>query len=446
MPDVSLPWDQGELVVSLPQHWQCQQVATTSLPAAPPDWREPLAMALTQPIAGPPLSRALAACANGRIALIVEDLTRHSPLPEILAVVMREVRHAGIADEQVEIVLAVGMHPPLTPAEAGAKLGPAVEGIRRRSNPWHDPKAYVSVGRVGNLAIQIDRGVAEADLRIIVSSVSPHLQAGFGGGYKMLLPGCAARETIRGLHRMGLGRTDRQLVGTTAEQNPMRAAIDAAGKRLDAAGGRSFAVQYILDNDNLPTFVAAGEVAPVQQMLAKRCAAACGIVMGQPADVLVTNAFPRDLDLWQSFKSIVNTRWAVRPNGVIVCLSRCPAGLNEMQPVPWPLSPDWTRRLIRMLGAEALSSLLTRLVPSLAGDAAFFVRLAARTLHRNPLYLVSPALAEADVHFPGIELFANAAEAFAAAQELLGDGPQRVTVFPAGGVTYPVIEPLTGGV
>ncbi len=442
MPNLSLPFGKGTLEISLPEEWKLQQVATADLRSSGKDWPERVATALNKPCAGEPLGKLLSARKNGRIVIVVEDLTRHSPLPEILELVMRETKHAGIDDDQIEIFLATGMHPPMTKEEAASKLGRFVD-FNWRCNPWHDEHAYKHLGYIGRLPVEIDRGVATAELRIVISSVSPHLQAGFGGGYKMFFPGCASMKTIRGLHRLGLGRKARQLVGTDSKANPMRAAIDEAGKLVDANGGRTFAIQYILDDFNLPTTIATGEMLPAQQMLAKQCSVMCGVMCSAPADILIANAYPRDTDLWQSFKCIPNTLWAARPNGVIIALACCSDGLGGMNvPRKWPVSPKWTRRILRLLGGEALFSLLMRLMPHLAGDAAFFVRLAIQTLYRNHVVLVSPALAEAGAKFPGIHLLGSFEDAVAVTQKILGEGPHRVTVFPSGGITYPV---LTGG-
>ena len=441
MPQLSVPWGHGEMDISLPDHWTVEQVASPSLKPAPANWAGRLAVALSQPTGGEPLGRILAARPHGRVVLVVEDVTRHSPVPEILEVIMREIRHARIRDDQIEVVFAGGMHPPMQADQARRKLGASMAGIRWRSNPWHDRGAYEYLGRVGKVPVWVDRGVARADVRILIGSVSPHLQAGFGGGYKLYVPGCAHLETIRVLHRLGLGRRARQLVGLEAARNPMRTAIDAAGLRIDAAGGRSFAVQFLLDEQDRPTSLAAGEVLPVHRMLVKQCSVACGVVTPGSADVLITNAHPRDFDLWQCFKCIPNTLWAARPDGVVICLARCEAGLYGMSVPPWPLSPSWTRRLFRLLGPEALSSLLTRLVPSLAGDAAFFVRLAAQTLCRNPILMVSPALHASGGSFPGLEVLASVEEAVVAADRRLSKGSRRVVVFPAGGVTFPIAAP-----
>jgi hypothetical protein len=291
---------------------------------------------------------------------------------------------------------------------------------------------------VNGVDLAIDRGVAQADLRIIVSSVSPHLQAGFGGGYKMFFPGCASLETIRSLHRLGLGRSVRQLVGMDVMKNAMRSTIDAGGAMLDEAFGKTFSVQYLLDDQEMPSAMATGEVLPAHRMLAKQAAVACGVIVPSLADVLITNAYPRDFDLWQSFKGIANTLWAARPGGVVICMTRCPGGFNGVRSIPWPMNPKYTRTMLRLVGANNLASMVMRLSPRLGGDAGFFIRIATAMLHRNPIFMVSAELAGMGATFPGIRIFAELSHAVAATQDLLGQGRQRVIAFPSGGITYPI--------
>jgi len=441
MPEIQLPWGPRHITVTLPDNWQIQQTALPSVPAAPDDWQDRLALALNRPIDGPPLAELLRRARDGNIVIVVEDAARHSPVAEILKILLREIRHAGIENSQLQILLATGMHHRMTPAQVFNKLGPAAAGIRWRSNPWHDPGKYASIGRVGKVEVCLDRQLVQADLRIVISAVAPHLQAGFGGGYKMYLPGCASLDTIRSLHRVGIG-TSRpvQLVGMNPQANPMRRVIDAAGQMLDKAGGTTFAVQYLLDERDRPAAVATGDMLSAHRMMAKRCAVACGILVTSPADVLITNAHPLDFDLWQSFKCIPNTLWAVRRGGVIICLSRCAHGTAGM-PIPaLPLSGRWARRLVNLIGPDSLTSLMSRFVPKLAADAVFFVRLALRTIHRNPVLFVSPVLHERNIRFPGLDIFRSAQEAVDAAMNLLGSGRQRVIVFPSGGTSFPILS------
>ncbi|OPX24822.1 MAG: hypothetical protein B1H04_01360 [Planctomycetales bacterium 4484_123] len=445
MPTVTVPWGQETFSLELPRDWTVQQTAQPQAPPASEDWPDVLARALNRPEGTPPLEELLAERRHGRVAIIVEDLTRHSPLESILRVVLRELAHARIGPENVELVFATGMHPPMSADQAASKVGRELAtSFPWRCNPWRDRDAHAYLGEVrdgaGSVEVWVDRGVASADLRILIGSVSPHLQAGFGGGYKLLVPGCAHLQTIRQLHLSGVPRRAIQQVGQPPGANRMRRLIDAAGSAVDARAGVSFGIQYLLDASDRPAAIAAGDVAACHRMLVKKCAAAYGVLIDAPADVVIANAHPRDHDLWQSFKAIAHACWALRDNGVLICLARCPGQAN-MPTRSLPLPPLWVRRGIRLLGADTLASLLTRLVPALAGDAAFFVRLALRILQRHTVLMVSPALVQGGVKLAGLPLYSDPADAVAVADKLLPPGPKRVTVFPAGGVTYPIRRP-----
>jgi nickel-dependent lactate racemase len=440
MADVTVPWGSEELTFSLPESWSRLDLAGPQLRPAPEDWPVQFARAMHQPISGPSLADRLAKVRKGRVCVVVEDLTRHSPLEKILELLWKEIRHAGIDNSQVEIVVGAGMHPPCDPAEMQAKLGPAVEGVAWRWNPWDDIRQYLRVGRHGHLNVHIDRGVCEADLRILITSVSPHLQAGFGGGYKMLFPGCAEISSIRRLHRTGIRRgRSKQLVGMDPDRNPMRQVIDAAGRMVDAHHGETFTVQYLLDADDQPTYIAAGEPMQTHRLLTKQCALACGILQNQRADVVITNAHPRDHDLWQCFKCIPNTCWGAREGGAVICLARCPAGLNEMEQMSWPFSPRATRRIVRWIGPDNLCSLVDPIVRKLAGDSQWFIRMATQILHRGPIYMVSPILTEQGVTFPGMTVCATVEEAIDDVRRHLEKDSAQVAVYPSGGISYPVL-------
>lgn len=443
MPEIAVPWAQQELLITLPDDWKLQQVAAPQLRAADSNWPDRLATALGQPESSPPLSSLLSEKPNPRITLIVEDITHHSPLPEILDVVLREIRHARVDDENVQVVFASGLLPPVTKRQAEEKLGQWADKLRWSSNPWDTPKKYVDVGTSNKIKYLIDRKVADADVRIIISAVTPHIQAGFGGGLKMIVPGCSHLDTIASIHKLAIGRAPQQLLGVQADKNRMRQGIDALAPLLDAHHGKTFAVQYMLDQESLPIHITAGDPIVTQQMLAKQCSVSCGIITHPPlADVLITNAYPRDHNLWQTFKAIANTRGAVRPNGVIICLSRCQTGLEDMNLLRWPVNPTWTRRIIRWIGAENIYSYLTRLVPRLAGNTAFFLYLGLQVLQRNPLYIVSETLhGLLPKKLPGIDVFATVDDALTAVRKQLGNRPQRVSVFPDGATTFPVPTP-----
>ena len=143
---------------------------------------------------------------------------------------------AGISHEDVTISVGVGRHHAVDAEAMRQRLGDSIAASYRcYSPPVDDLSAYVDLGSTPQgVPVRIFRPVAEADLRILIGSVLPHLQAGFGGGYKLIFPGTSHRTTLGALHRQGLeGKSDPAgLLGSAAAGNPMRQAIHDAAERL----------------------------------------------------------------------------------------------------------------------------------------------------------------------------------------------------------------------
>ena len=108
--------------------------------------------------------------------------------------------------EDVTISVGVGRHHAVDAEAMRQRLGDSIAaGYRCYSPPVDDLSAYVDLGSTPQgVPVRIFRPVAEADLRILIGSVLPHLQAGFGGGYKLIFPGTSHRTTLGALHRQGL--------------------------------------------------------------------------------------------------------------------------------------------------------------------------------------------------------------------------------------------------
>ena len=111
-----------------------------------------------------------------------------------------------------------------------------------------------------------------------------------------------------------------------------------------------------------------------------------------------------------------------------------------MKTVRWPMSPYWTRQLVKFIGPSNITALVDRLVANVAGDSQWFIRLATQILQRNHLLMVSPTLVEQGVKFPGIAMFYSVDDALKHAKKLLGRKPQRLAVYTAGGSSYPVLR------
>ena len=174
----------------------------------------------------------------------------------------------GSPAEDVTISVGVGRHHAVEPEAMRRRVGDAIAaGYRCFSPPVDDLSAYADLGQTPQgMPVRVFRPVAEADLRILVGSVLPHLQAGFGGGYKLIFPGTSHRSTLGALHRQGLGgRSDAAgLLGGDAAENPMRQAIHAAAERL----GPCWSISHLVGGPGQVFRVVAGHPERVQDLLA----------------------------------------------------------------------------------------------------------------------------------------------------------------------------------
>ncbi len=198
------------------------------------DYPATLEAALGSPVDSPRLEDQLT---PGRsVAIVVDDPSRWTPVREALPIVLARLHAAGVRAKDVTISVGVGRHHAVDDQAMRRRVGDDVAaGYRCFSPPVDDLSAYVELGTVEpGIPVRVFRPVAQADLRILIGSVLPHLQAGFGGGYKLIFPGTSHRSTLGALHRQGLvGRSDATgLLGGDAAENPMRRTIHAAAGLL----------------------------------------------------------------------------------------------------------------------------------------------------------------------------------------------------------------------
>ena len=164
--------------------------------------------------------------------------------------------------------------------------------------------------------MRVFRPVAEADLRILIGSVLPHLQAGFGGGYKLIFPGTSHRTTLGALHRQGLGRRRRRRPAARRRrgENPMRQAIHQAAGLL----GPCFSISHLLGGPGQVFRCLPAAPRPVQDRLAAEARRRFQAPAAAPADLVVAGNHPWPGDPMQSFKVLLQHRAACRPGGVLV--------------------------------------------------------------------------------------------------------------------------------
>ncbi|GAH28599.1 unnamed protein product [marine sediment metagenome] len=200
-------------------------------PAMKPD---EIKASISNPIGIPPIRE----LAKGKkeVVIIFDDMTRVTRVAKIMPFVLEELAAAGIPDNRIRFIVALGCHGALDRLDFVKKLGEEV--VARFPVYNHNPFAnctYVGTTSTYKTKVYVNEEVMGCDLKIAIGSVVPHGGAGFGGGGKIILPGVVSFETIEWNHRMA-GKTavehrDNPIIGMGIfDNNPMHYDIDEAAK------------------------------------------------------------------------------------------------------------------------------------------------------------------------------------------------------------------------
>jgi nickel-dependent lactate racemase len=139
---------------------------------------------------------------NSKVAIVVDDHTRPTPVKSILEPLLQVLLHHGVKRENIKVLIALGTHILENKAFLRNKLGNLMDGEPEILFPdCRDCSQLVHVGdSSGNIPIYVNKFFASADVKISVSGVYPHDEAGFSGGAKILI-GVLGLETISKFHR-----------------------------------------------------------------------------------------------------------------------------------------------------------------------------------------------------------------------------------------------------
>ena len=198
---VSIPthaWFGDEtLELKFPENWEiheCRMEGHGAKAIGP----EQIRQSIENPIGAPPLSSL--AKGKERVVIIFDDLTRPTPVADIVPSVLDSLFEAGIKPEQIRFISALGTHRAMTRKELAGKLGDDIVV----NYPVYNHNAYEHLVDMGKSAkgtpILVNREFVSCDLRIGIGCILPHVDAGFSGGLKIVLPGVTGIETINYNH------------------------------------------------------------------------------------------------------------------------------------------------------------------------------------------------------------------------------------------------------
>jgi lactate racemase len=283
---------------------------------------EVLVDALAHPIGSPSLARLLEG--KKRVLIVSDDHHRPTPVRRMIPPVLDEIRKAGIAPDQVEFIIGLGTHRPMTVPEMRAKLGgEIVDGFRVSNHGWTDKAGLAFCGTVPpGIEVWVNRRMREFDVVLGLGSIMPIDVCGFTGGGKIIVPGLCGEKTNSDMHWVRTGIAPELVIGR--RENPIREAIDQAA----VAGGLTAVLNVILDSGCRIRKAVFGHPIDAHRIGARFSLKAHSAAIPEPADIVIADSYPFDIEFWQANKALGHASLAVRDGGVIILVSPCSEGLS----------------------------------------------------------------------------------------------------------------------
>jgi len=166
------------------------------------------------------------------VAILFDDMSRATPSAMLIPYVLKELTAAGIAEDNIRFIAALGAHGAMNGVDFRKKLGDEVMGrfLVYNHNPYENctPLGITKLGT----PVAINSEFMACDLKIGIGSIVPH-PFGFGGGSKIILPGIASIETIDANHyrlgfasSVGIGKYEGNIWRQDVEEAASMAGLD----------------------------------------------------------------------------------------------------------------------------------------------------------------------------------------------------------------------------
>jgi len=289
---------------------------------------EEIRRGLRNPIGSPLFSEMVKP--EDRVVILGDDITRPTPQDMIIPVLLNELNAAGVPDENIEVIIALGTHRSMNEKEIKAKYGDEVVGrVPVINHDYKDLKNLVDMGETeSGIPVSVNKKVHDADFVIGVGNIVPHCYAGWGGGGKIIQPGVCGEETTAMTHIMaGKVRPVSKLIGGL--NHKVKQEIDAVALKA----GLNLIVNTVLNQEDKIAHVVVGDpVKAFREGVKTAENIYCPAVPGR-ADIVIASSYPADIDFWQAAKPLDYASVAVKKGGTIILVTPCPDRISPMHPI-----------------------------------------------------------------------------------------------------------------
>jgi nickel-dependent lactate racemase len=426
--EVVLAYGRDGLIIDLPDDASVRLIEPRRVPGLPDEQAE-ISLALRHPIASPALQDLVGP--SDKVAIVFSDLTRPMPNRRVLPTLLDELASAGVPDDQVLLINALGTHRAQTDAELREMLGDALYDRYRviQHDAWDNENLVAVAKNHAGRVVRVNRFYMEASIRILTGFIEPHFFAGFSGGPKSVLPGVADVESILDNHgpaMIAAPNATWMVTEARPEQghagNPMWLEMLSVAK----ATRPDFVLNVTLNRQRQITGVFAGDMVEAHRRGADYVRGTALQAVDSPFDIVISSnsGYPLDLNLYQSVKGMAAAAQIVRPGGDIIVAASC-----------WDGIPDHGEYKRLLWEADSVDELLVRMMaPGFRCHDQWEAQIQAQIQKKATVHVYADGLSDEELRralvTPCRSIEATVAEVRrrnpAATIAVLPDGPQTV--------------------
>ncbi len=318
--EVELPYGDAYIKAHIPTN-NLKLILNTKYVKGLANEGEAITASLRSPIASLPLCDRVNK--NDKVVVLVTDNTRPCPDDRLLPPILAELEH-NVSKDNITIIVALGLHPPLGKTELIKLLGQEIIENYKVIN--HDTNDTIYIGTTSRgTPVDINKRVIEADFRLSTGFIEPHFFAGFSGGRKSIAPGVFSVRSAYKNHSYNMIEHPYTRDGIL-DGNPLHADLMEQAKmaKLD------FIVNVLLNKRREITHVVAGDPIKAHSKGCDLSREIAGVNVNHKSDITITtnSGAPLDLDLYQSCKGMYTASKVTRDGGIIIIASACDTGIG----------------------------------------------------------------------------------------------------------------------
>ncbi|MDP1799583.1 MAG: lactate racemase domain-containing protein [Planctomycetaceae bacterium] len=269
--------------------------------------------------------------AGKRVLVIVPDATRTAPLPLLFDALHKRLKPVVA---QLDVMIALGTHPPMSEAQIGKLLGIAPEERQRLffqtqfyNHEWDRPERLTTLGTLtkaeteeisgGLLSMEvpvaINSRISNYDTLLVLGPVFPHEVVGFSGGNKYFFPGIGGPEILNFFHWLGALITNVGIIGV--KDTPVRRVVDRAAAMIPV---ERKAITFVVAPDAKPYGLFYGTPEAAWHQAADLSAQVHMLRYPKPFQQVLSCAPPMYDDLWVAGKCMYKLEPVVADGGELI--------------------------------------------------------------------------------------------------------------------------------